>query len=495
MSIRLRYTGIINFGSKLFSLITGLVFSAIVARSLSQADMGLWYFIDTNLAIFVILKSVIPFWLTRNYARGKDVASTGIIVNIVLSLPFFLGYVMILPFFEKVWISPLHFGFASSFIILHYILSSLTALVSAKNPERLAYSLAIGELVKLIGYPLITNYQLIGVITMTAFSHIVKIIYLLSSLKLSKKIEFRQVRVWIGSSWVLILGLIGATILQNLHKYILGLLSLESLGFYSIYNVITSQVLIANSLASGLYPKLLSGKGKSEDVEDALSLTTMFAIPMTLGGIILARDLVSIMGSKYLYIEFVNQILYVMFIGAFIKVFDNVFQKVAIGLEKTDIGTFDQKTILKSRIFVNNIIPYLGVLVSAPLLFTLVPSSGLIAVVYIQLGVTILLCLLRYILACKSIKFDIPIRRIVNYCMASIPMVLTLLILPRGKGSIIVVLEVLFGFLIYMASLWMFDKETRKLLSSIISETKSMVEKKASEKRVNQSSEVVFGKW
>ncbi len=485
MEVRLRYTGIINFGSNLFSVITGLVFTTIVARSLSQTDIGLWYFIDTNIAIFVILKTIIPFWLTRNYARGEDVASTGIIANTILSIPFFLGYVIILPFFKEVWTSPLNFGFASSFIILQFILASLTSLVSAKNPEKLAYSLAIGELVKLAGYPVITTHQLTGVITIIAISYIAKIIYLLSSLKLSKKIEFKHVRVWISSSWVLILGLISVTLLQNLHKYILGLLSLESLGFYSIYNVITSKVLIANSLATGLYPKLLSGKGKREDVEEVLSLTTMFAIPMTLGGIILARDLVSILGSKYLHINLANQILFVMFIDAFIKVYGNIFQSVAIGLEKTDIRTFNSKTIFKNRIFVNNIIPYLAVLVSAPLLFTLTPLYGLIVVVYIQLGATILISLCRYFLALKTIKFEVPVKRILKYCMASAFMVLILLILPRGRGSVIAVLEVLCGFVIYMASLWVIDKETRKLTSSIFEETRSSLKLDSIKKKLN----------
>jgi len=475
MSIRLRYTGIINFGSNLFSIITGLIFSAIVARNLSQTDIGLWYFIDTNIAIFVLLKNMIPFWLTRNYARGKDVASTGIIANIILSIPFFLGYIIILPLFKNVWISPFHFGFASIFIIIQFILSSLTALVRAKNPEKLAYSLVVGELVKLIGYPIITTYQLTGIIAITSISHIARIFYLIRSLKLSKKIELEHVRVWIGSSWVLIVGLIASTILQNLHKYILGLLSLESLGFYSIYNVITSKILIANSLASGLYPKLLSGKGKSEDVEDVLSITAMFAIPMMLGGIILARDLVSILGSKYLHIDLANLILFIMFIEAFIRVFNIVFRNISEGSEKKDFGTFDQKTILKSSIFLNNIIPYLALIVSAPLLFTLVPSSGLIAVVCIRLGSAIILCSLRYVLASKAIKFEVPVKRIAKYIMASILMVLILLFLPRGRGSIITVIEVMSGFIIYMASLWILDKETRKLITSVIKETRSLI--------------------
>lgn len=475
MVIRLRYTGIINFASNLISIITGLIFSAIVARSLSQTEIGLWYFIDTNIAIFVLLKSMIPFWLTRNYARGKDVASTGIIANMILSIPFFLGYVIILPFFENVWISPFYFGFASIFIILHFSLSSLTALVRAKNPEKLAYSLVIGELVKLMGYPIITTYQLTGVIAITAISHITKIFYLISSLKLSKKIELKRVRVWIGSSWVLILGLIATTMLQNLHKYILGLLSLESLGFYSIYYIITSKILIANSLAIGLYPKLLSGKGKTGDIEDVLSLTAMFAIPMTLGGVILARDLVSILGSKYLHIELANLILFIMFIEAFIKVFDNIFRNISVGSENTDIGTFDHKAIFKSSIFMNNIIPYLVLMVSAPLLLTLVPSSGLIAVVCIQLGTTIILCLLRYSFASKSIEFEVPVKKIVKYIIASIPMVIILLLLPRGRGSIITVIEVSSGFIIYIASLWMLDKETRKLITSVIRESKSLI--------------------
>ena len=477
MSIRLRYTGLVRFGTNVLSLITGLIFVTIVARSLSQTDIGLWFFIDTNVAIFIMLRNMIPFWLTRSYARGKDVVSTGIFANLLLSIPFFLGYVIILPFFKEVWLSPLHFGFASSFIFLHYIISSLTALVSAHNPEKLAYSLVIGELFKLAGYPLIINYQLLGVITVTAISYIAKIVYLFSLLKPSKKIELTQIKVWINSSWVLILGLIGITTLQNLNKYILGLFSLESLGVYSIYYTITSKILIANTLASGLYPKLLSGQGKSEDVQAILSLTMMFSIPMTIGGIILSRDLVSILGSKYLHIDMANEILYILFIVAFIKVLENVFRRVALGLEHVDMGVFNWKDVLKSKIFTSNIIPYAGLLVGAPLSIILIPLYGLISVASIQLVTVILLCVLRYTLAQKSINFDIPVRRVLKYCIAAVVMVAALLVLPRGMGSIVVILEVLFGFIIYIASLIAIDVEARELVLAIISEIKSLVKR------------------
>jgi len=478
MSIRLRYTGIINFGTNALSLITGLVFSVIVARSLSQTDIGLWYFIDTNIMIFTLLKGLIPFWLTRSYARGHDIATTGIVANIILAIPFFLGYIFILPFFEQVWLSPLHFGFASSFIFLHYTLSSLTSLVNAKKPEKLGYALILGELFKLVGYPLIVNYQLLGVILVTAISHIVKIVYLFINIEHSWKLDFDQVKIWIRSSWVLIIGIIGLTLLQNLHKYILGLFSIELLGSYSIYNVITSKITISNSLASGLYPKLLSGEGKREDIKSAISLTLMFAIPMTLGGITLARDLVSIMGSKYLYIDMANATLYLMFIAAFITVLENIFQGITLGLEQVDVGIFDQKSVLKSRIFVNSIIPYSGVLIATPLLFVLIPVFGLITVASVQVIIAVLLCLLRYIFARKSINFDFPIRRIIKYCIAASLMVLFLLLLPRGRGSIITLLEVLFGFLIYISSLWLIDENTREFVSTVLIEVRSLVHKK-----------------
>lgn len=478
MSIRLRYTGLINFGTNVLSLITGLVFSVIVARSLSQTDIGLWYFIDTNITMFALLKGLIPFWLTRSYARGREIASSGIVANIVLALPFFLGYILILPFFENVWLSPLHFGFASSFIFLHYTLSSITALVNAKRPEKIGYALILGEIFKLVSYPLIINYQLLGVITATAFSHIAKIVYLFTLIEHSWKLDFKQIKVWIRSSWVLIIGIIGVTSLQNLHKYFLGLYSIELLAVYSIYNMITSKITISNSLASGLYPRLLSGEGKGEDVESVLSLTLMFAIPMTLGGIILARDLISILGSKYLYVDMANVTLYLMFIVSFIKVLENIFRGILLGLEQVDVGIFDQKSVLKSRIFVNNIIPYSGVLIATPLLFVLIPVFGLISVASVQVVIAILLCLLRYIFARKSIDFDFPVRRIIKYCIAASIMVFILLFLPRGRGSIVVVLEVLFGFLIYISSLWLIDTDTRELVSNVISEVRSLAYKK-----------------
>jgi O-antigen/teichoic acid export membrane protein len=448
----------------------------IVARNLSQSDVGILFFIQSNVAIFVVLRSLIPFWLKRNYARGKDIAFTGIVTNLIISIPFFLGYVLILPFFGKqVWVSPLHFSLASSFIFFLHALSSLRALVSAKTPHKLAYDLAIGELVKILGFPIIVKYQLTGVITVTIISYIAQIIFLSSTLKLSWKIQPAQIKTWFVSSWVLILGLVGNTILQNVDKYFLGLFSLESLGFYSVYNLLTSKIASTTSLASGLYPKLLSEKRKSvgKDIEAILSLTTMFSIPMTLGGIFLARDLVSILGSKYLYTDMVNETLFLMFITAFIGVLDSVFSAVIIGSEQVDVETLNHKAIIKSKLFVNNIISYLGVIISIPSLYVIVPLYGIYGVAFIYLMINCIHCSIRFFLARNSISFRIPLKNMAKYFGSAIIMVIVLFLLPHGKGSIITTAEVLFGFLIYICTLWIIDANTRELTSVIIKEIKT----------------------
>jgi len=67
--IRLKYSGLILFTSKLLSVATGLAFVLMITRSVSTEEFGIWGNLSDVFSYFIILATVLPFWTTRFVAR------------------------------------------------------------------------------------------------------------------------------------------------------------------------------------------------------------------------------------------------------------------------------------------------------------------------------------------------------------------------------------------------------------------------------------------
>ena len=92
-NIRVTYSGLIAFVVGLISILTGLVFTLIVARNLSPEEFGTWSLIFSVISYFLISEEIIRFWTIRQVARGKEVGKTSVISTTFFSLgaiPFYL---------------------------------------------------------------------------------------------------------------------------------------------------------------------------------------------------------------------------------------------------------------------------------------------------------------------------------------------------------------------------------------------------------------------
>src|SRR4030042_1438694 len=102
--IRLQYTGYIVFAAKLISIITGLIFQFMIARAIPEdptnPEYGIWFNVSDVLAYFTLLGGVVPFWVMRCVARGKEgAAKTGLATNLIISAISTIIYLSIVPFF------------------------------------------------------------------------------------------------------------------------------------------------------------------------------------------------------------------------------------------------------------------------------------------------------------------------------------------------------------------------------------------------------------
>ena len=71
-SIRVTYSGLISFAVGIVTVVTGLVFTLIVTRQLSQDEFGTWGLIGGLISYALIIGPIVSYWSTREIARGEN---------------------------------------------------------------------------------------------------------------------------------------------------------------------------------------------------------------------------------------------------------------------------------------------------------------------------------------------------------------------------------------------------------------------------------------
>ena len=84
--IRVTYSGLVTFGINLISVVTGLVFTLIVTRTLSIEEFGTWGLINGVIIYAMVISPIVTYWVSREVARGERTAKTAIISNGMLSI-------------------------------------------------------------------------------------------------------------------------------------------------------------------------------------------------------------------------------------------------------------------------------------------------------------------------------------------------------------------------------------------------------------------------
>ena len=85
--IRLRYSGLVVFTSRLISIAAGLAFVLMIIRNVAEEQFGIWGNLSDVLSYFILLSTVFPFWATRFVARKHaGSARTGLVANTLISI-------------------------------------------------------------------------------------------------------------------------------------------------------------------------------------------------------------------------------------------------------------------------------------------------------------------------------------------------------------------------------------------------------------------------
>jgi len=485
--IRLKYSGLIVFASHILSVATGLAFVLMITRNVSTEKFGIWGNIFDLSTYFILLSGVIPFWATRFIAREHaGSAKTGFIANLFISVAATSIYLALVPTILsilQVSIYAILYTIVSAQILELHIISALEAVLRAKQPQAIGYGLIISEVCKvLLGFTLILQLKLglQGALYSIIISYAIRIAFYikLTAKEFKESAKWSHLKEWLKASPINIYNVVGNTIAAFTLILLFVYGGELARGYHGAAATFTNIIGYSSLLAFALYPRLLSGSS-SEDVSVSLRLVMMFAIPMTVGVMVLSDSYLIML--KVDFAE-ARPVLLVLAISVLCLTLSQVFDTVVLGTERVDVkAKIAFRELVKSRLFLLFTLPYIQSVVTIPTIFVILTSiakTSLEAATYLAL-ITLLanspMLIVRYAIARKCLVFSFPWKSVFKYILASAAMATMLLVIPHPTRLSIIVAFTLLGAAIYLTILALIDRETKSLVKSILEEAMRII--------------------
>ena len=300
-----RKNGLVIFGARMASIVTGMLFLLMVTGWLRPQRFGLWEFI-TDLVTFASYPAgLLTFWASRDIARGRLLGKTVILLNLAFSLAGLAIYaVFALPTFSQFNSNIGPFLLAALLVPLAYWNQAAASVGIGYRPAAMGYSLLVSEAAKLlVAYPALYIFKLEinGVILALITAYVVQsaVITAMARGAVIPKADFSAGKKWLTGLWVPALYLIPSQV-GIADTFVASLAAKSTLvtGYYQVAFQLGSLVSYAGLLASALYPLLLRG-GSSKAPSMTLDLILMFATPMAVGEAIMAPQLLAFLSPAY----------------------------------------------------------------------------------------------------------------------------------------------------------------------------------------------------
>ena len=494
--IRVTYSGLISFGVRISSVLTGLIFTLIIGRELSVLEFGTWGLINSIMIYALILSPIVNYWITREIARGENSSKTGLLMSTAFSG---LGSVIFLvsSFFIMnetnvdnyiIWISII-------LVPVAFINNSLSAISAGFRPEITSYASFGFEISKIIIAILLVYYLqtgLEGAIISVIISYFVSIVIsvIFSFKKLVTELKFVYIKKWFKLSWIpTYRSLPSFFAMSDVIVFSVLTGSVTGVAYFTSARTISYIVNNIRGLNIGLYSKLLETENHSF-LEQNLIKFFYLGLPLTAFSIIFAKPALFAINPEYM-IGFI--VAMVLSVRMFIKSLNQMFFEVLLGLEKTDKNSQSTfKDYLKSNLFwiptfdLIRHVTYIAILAVIVFLFR-ENTNQLIDLVLIWsiIGLITEIPLLVFTLnkTKKSVNYKIKKNLLVKY------MIITIVVF--GITSIIMeefleyennifkflpnlVMYAISSIIFYILVTYVLDKPTRILINTILKELKNI---------------------
>lgn len=498
VGIRVTYTGLIAFVIRLTSIATGLVFTLIVTRQLTEQDLGSWSMIGALISYVILVEPTISYWVTREIARGTESGRTALMSSGIFIIGSIFVYIIIAYLVGEqsdADVEILLFGVM--LVPLVFIERIMRGINAGWKPHVNSYGFLGFEIAKIpVALILIyfLNFGLKGAIIATVIGYIVSIIVLSVYVrkKISNPFNTKFLKKWLKLSWLpLYRAIPGNIFLLDIVIFSVISGSVVGVAYITVARAITNLVTHTFIISRAVYPKLLEG-GKQEYFQENLMRVLYFAIPFFAMSITFARPALFALNPIY---EIVVPVVLILSPRAFLTTLNKTFFSALQGIEKVDVkesATF--KEYVKSRLF---LIPTIQIIQYATYAIFLFVGLSLIIgadktqldlVIYwaiIGVGTEIPFFIYYFILVRKSFTLNLDKLSLLKYSLVSIMMFSFAYFLMdeflEYDESIFLFLPNLLIFVVlafggYIIITFLIDNRTKILVKAIVKELKIRTE-------------------
>ena len=491
-SIRVTYSGLISFLVGGGTIFTGLIFTLIITRELSQTEFGTWAVIGTLTVYALLLRPVISFWNTREIARGNESGKTAVMSSGFLAMLGFFIYLVIIYFYSQgVDIDQNILLVASILVPIEFFRGVLVGIANGYKPQVEEYGLVTFEVLKII-FALSLIYALdlglFGLIIALFCSTLSNVLILVFNLRKKLRGSFQKnyVKKWLKLSWVPLFPNISMLVqISEITAFTLITGGVTGVAYWASAWTVSRIVNHSNKMAKAVYPKIVYS-GKKEIFENNITHVFYFAFPLAALSLVFAKPGLFALNPIY---QIAFPIVFFMVPVVFLRTFTEMFGNVLQSLEKVDVKEdINFKEYIKSK-FV--IIPTLriihrfsslGIVIVALLILVNSSLSELDLVLYwaiVVLATQIPYSAFIFYLVRKEVSPKFETKIILKYFLASIIIFgINYYLIDEFliyEESIFIFLPNLFPFLAfgifgYLGLTYGIDKKTRGLVQSIVKE-------------------------
>jgi hypothetical protein len=492
--IRLQYSGYVIFASRLTSVATGLIFQFMLGRAIAadSPQYAIWGNISTVLPYFTLLAGVVPFWVMRCVARGKEGATkTGLAVNLVFSLIATAAYLVIIPLILPSLLSEAgvsnpavylpFYLIVSVQIIEMYLLGVFEPCLQARTPQSVGYGLILQQVIRVIlGYVIIIQLgqPLLGAVvsTIIAFSVQAAYYFKLFASELKQRIQWGYVKEWLKGSVLIIYSVVGGVISNFVFIMLFYYGGFSGMDIYYAALQIATVIAHAGFLSFALYPKLLTER-RSEHVTSSMKTVFMFALPMAVGVILLSSSYIVLLRPGTAMYAGAEWVLIVLALDSLVMVVSGIYGAVVSGVETVDREKLSLKSLVQSKLFRYYSLYYVQSAITIPTTYYILttyafqqPLMAALSVCVINSVVRFAMFLVLVIMVRGIFKITVPWRSIGKYGLASAVMGVVLFLLPSTNRILTTLVWTAVGGIVYLAVLMAIDKEARELPKTILQE-------------------------
>jgi O-antigen/teichoic acid export membrane protein len=487
--IRVQYSGFVIFGAQMVSVVTGLVFTLLLTRNMSESQFGIWSNIFDYTAYFTILSSLFPFWVTRFVARGKEgTVKTSLFASSVLALVSMGIYLSLISSITTAIHTEVYlvvYLIAVLQILNAYLITNLESCFRGVKPQTIGYGLLIEEVIKVaLALVIIAGFHevFLGAMLSITLSALIQALYYIRVLGdyLKEKVRWSYLKEWLKGSVIFVYNGVGSQLVAFVFILLFIYGGQEARADYQAATTFATIVGYSASLAVALYPRLLVKKCPDDQVSLSFKMVLMFAIPLAAITIVMSESFLTVLNAAYAE---ASPILILLTFDTLITLVSQFYSSCLLGSEELDVeGKIPLGKLLRSKIFKVFSFPYIQAAIALPLVYFVLtqlqianPVEAVLYVTAINIVVHLITFVGLYLLARKFTRIVGVWKNIGKYLMLSIVAAVILFLLPMSTTIIWTFGKAAVGLSIYAALLIAVDAEARVLVRAIFQEVRSNI--------------------